>query len=52
MHAYTTIRRSKFFPDKKELNRQHAENGMLVMTFEGLLFACLYAFVENNQFTL
>src|SRR5205807_10542942 len=43
--AYTSLRRSDLFGEKKkrELDVAHAESGLIVMTFEGLLIAALYA---------
>ncbi len=43
--AYTALRRSDFFleVEKREIDVAHAESGLVVMTFEGLLIAALYA---------
>lgn len=45
IRAYTLLRRSDFFSkqEKQELDVAHAESGLVVMSFEGLLLAGLYA---------
>lgn len=45
MLAYTVLRRSDFFGErgKREFDVAHAESGLIVMTFEGLLLAAFYA---------
>jgi len=42
--AYTVLRRADFFKDmKRDLALEHAQNGLLVMTSEGMLFASIYS---------
>ncbi|MBA7482017.1 hypothetical protein ES707_17497 [subsurface metagenome] len=44
MIAYTVLRRADFFKDMNlDLNLAHAQNGLLVMTTEGMLFASIYS---------
>ncbi len=52
MYGYSTLRRSNFLPEheRERLDIAHAENGLVVMTAEGLFAAAWYASIypENS----
>ncbi len=47
--SYTILRRTDYFDGmKRDLNLEHAENGLLVMTSEGMLAAILFSCKVHN----
>lgn len=46
--AYNVLRRSEFYKDRVARDIAHAENGLLILSAEGLLGASAYSFFSSN----